>query len=197
MLASNILPPLFWTGGPGWCWLGNSPDSFLGPLSSTGPPNHGLIHVSTWEFSTSSKEDGVSPCQSSAVPVPEESYKGLLSSYEEASGSSSPPDELEGEGVMQHRLKNLVGDHTTLLEKYTTSVRRTKAVRAVLEGVQAEKDSTVKERERLRAGRDEMLQNPRSLAGQTNRKPASGADHGGHFGRHPDHRGTGGTGAEL
>ncbi|GAA0148154.1 hypothetical protein LIER_07675 [Lithospermum erythrorhizon] len=99
-----------------------------------------------------------------------QSYKEILSSYEDVSGSSSRVGQLEGElkalkkekareeGILQRHLKNLVGEHTTLQEKYVASVRRTEVVRAELEGVWAEKVFTVKERDHLRAGRDKMLQ---------------------------------------
>ncbi|GAA0183340.1 hypothetical protein LIER_30766 [Lithospermum erythrorhizon] len=81
-------------------------------------------------------------------------YKELLSSYEKVSGSSSLAGQLEGElkglkkekaredCILQCRLKNLAGKHATLQEKYVASVSRTEAVRAELEGMQAEKDST-------------------------------------------------------
>ncbi|GAA0147300.1 hypothetical protein LIER_07036 [Lithospermum erythrorhizon] len=51
------------------------------------------------------------------------------------------------EGVLHRRLKNLVGEHTTLQEKYRASVRHTEAVRAALEGVQVERGSAMKERD--------------------------------------------------
>ncbi|GAA0159502.1 hypothetical protein LIER_16259 [Lithospermum erythrorhizon] len=88
----------------------------------------------------------------------------------EASGSSSRAGQLEGElktlkkekapeeGILHRRLKNLVGEHTTLQEKYAASIRHTEVVRAELEGVQAERDSALKDRDNLRAGRDEILQ---------------------------------------
>ncbi|GAA0149227.1 hypothetical protein LIER_08456 [Lithospermum erythrorhizon] len=105
------------------------------------------------------------------------SYKELLSSCEMASGSSSRASQLEGElnalkkekareeSVLQCRLKNLVSEHTIIHERYGASVQRTEAVRATLEGVHAERNSTMrekdvamKERDSLRTGRDEMLQ---------------------------------------
>ncbi|GAA0155707.1 hypothetical protein LIER_38136 [Lithospermum erythrorhizon] len=87
-----------------------------------------------------------------------QSYKWLLSSYEEASWSSSRVSQLEGElkalkrekareqGILQHRLKNLAGEHTTLQEKYVANARRIEAMKAMLEGVQEERDSAVKGR---------------------------------------------------
>ncbi|GAA0155865.1 hypothetical protein LIER_38169 [Lithospermum erythrorhizon] len=113
-----------------------------------------------------------------------QSYKGLLSSYEEASESSSRAGQLENElmtlrkkkaqeeGTLQRRLRKLSGVHNTAQEKYAASFHRTEAVKAKLEGMQAKRDSALleryaskkdkdalkKERESLRAGRDEMLE---------------------------------------
>ncbi|GAA0145803.1 hypothetical protein LIER_05906 [Lithospermum erythrorhizon] len=83
------------TGGLGWCWLGNSSNSFLGPPPSSGVPAHEPIYVPSWEFSSSPEEDGVSPSSFSAMR--DKSFKGILSSYEKASGSSSRASQLEGE----------------------------------------------------------------------------------------------------
>ncbi|GAA0144407.1 hypothetical protein LIER_04864 [Lithospermum erythrorhizon] len=120
------------------------------------------------------------------------SFKGILSTYEEASGSSSRACQLENElktlrkkkareeGALQHRLRNLTGEHNTLQEKYVVSVRRAEAVKAELEGMQAERDCALlkmdafkkemdalkKERESLRAGSDEMLQTNDRLLGR-------------------------------
>ncbi|GAA0146751.1 hypothetical protein LIER_06630 [Lithospermum erythrorhizon] len=105
------------------------------------------------------------------------SFKELISSYESASGSSSRAGQLEGElkalknekahekGVLQHHLKSLASEHTTLQERYGASLRHTEAMKTTLEGVQTERDSAMKERdaavkvrESLRDGRDEMMQ---------------------------------------
>ncbi|GAA0169572.1 hypothetical protein LIER_24023 [Lithospermum erythrorhizon] len=95
--------------------------------------------------------------------------KDLISSYEAASGFSSRVDQLEGElkalkdekaqevSVLRCRLKTQANEYSILQERYGASVRA-EAVSASLEGVQTERDSAVKERETLRAGRDEMLQ---------------------------------------
>ncbi|GAA0155036.1 hypothetical protein LIER_12859 [Lithospermum erythrorhizon] len=76
-----------------------------------------------------------------------QSYKGFLSSYEEASASSSRAGHPEGElkaltkekvreeGILQRRLKNLAGEHTIVHKKHATSTRRMEAVRAKLEGM--------------------------------------------------------------
>ncbi|GAA0172215.1 hypothetical protein LIER_41302 [Lithospermum erythrorhizon] len=107
-----------------------------------------------------------------------QSYRGLQSSYEEVSGSSSRSGQLEDElkalrkekaweeGVLQRRLRILANLHTTLQVKYPASVRRIEAIRADLDGVQAERDSILKEREGLRAGRDEILQTHNRLLDQ-------------------------------
>ncbi|GAA0165033.1 hypothetical protein LIER_20534 [Lithospermum erythrorhizon] len=84
-----------------------------------------------------------------------QSYKGLLSSYEESSGSFSRVSQLENElkalrrekarkeGILQRCLRNLAGEHTTLQEKYATNIRCTEDVRSELEGVQDERDSAL------------------------------------------------------
>ncbi|GAA0158429.1 hypothetical protein LIER_15459 [Lithospermum erythrorhizon] len=84
------------------------------------------------------------------------SYKRLLASYKEASGSSSRVSQLEQEhrtltkekaqeeGSLQPRLKNLAGDNNTLKEKY----------------------ASIKEREVLRTSRDEAFQSNDRLLGQ-------------------------------
>ncbi|GAA0170650.1 hypothetical protein LIER_24871 [Lithospermum erythrorhizon] len=83
-------------------------------------------------------------------PPPSPNHTELISSF------SALGDKLEGElralkkenpceeGVLQRRLKNLVGEHITLQEKYAASVRRTEAVRAELEGVPAKRESAMK-----------------------------------------------------
>ncbi|GAA0156228.1 hypothetical protein LIER_13768 [Lithospermum erythrorhizon] len=81
------------------------------------------------------------------------SYKKLLSFYEATSGSSS---------------KNLVGEHSTLKEKYAAGTCCIEVVRAKLEGTQAKRDSVLKERDHLRAARDEMLQTHDRLLDQLN-----------------------------
>ncbi|GAA0143409.1 hypothetical protein LIER_04101 [Lithospermum erythrorhizon] len=76
-----------------------------------------------------------------------QSYKTLMSSYEETNGSTSQVVQLkhelkilkkekaQEEGVLQRCLRNLSGEHNTLQERYAASVRRTEAVRAELEGM--------------------------------------------------------------
>ncbi|GAA0161059.1 hypothetical protein LIER_17466 [Lithospermum erythrorhizon] len=95
------------------------------------------------------EEDGIPPCQPSAVAIPKvvrkdppppspaaPNHAKLISSF------SSLRDKLEGElkalekekareeGVLQRHLKNMAGVHTTLQVKYAASVHRTEAVRA-------------------------------------------------------------------
>ncbi|GAA0176865.1 hypothetical protein LIER_29620 [Lithospermum erythrorhizon] len=108
-----------------------------------------------------------------------------MSSYEEASGSSSRFGLLEHElkvlkkekaqekGALQRCLRNLTGEHNTLQQTYPASVRRTEAMKSELEGMKAERDSTrlerdalKKEMESLYVGRDEMLQTNDCLLGQ-------------------------------
>ncbi|GAA0161629.1 hypothetical protein LIER_17901 [Lithospermum erythrorhizon] len=79
-------------------------------------------------------------------------YKGLLASYEEASGSSSHISQLEQEmnelkkckvqeeSVLQRHLKNLVGDHESLKERYASNVRKTDSLVAELERVKVERN---------------------------------------------------------
>ncbi|GAA0162576.1 hypothetical protein LIER_18638 [Lithospermum erythrorhizon] len=97
-----------------------------------------------------------------AVP---HSYRRLLYSYEEASATSSGISQLEQElktlkkekareeGALQRYLTNLARDHDILKERYATSVRRTEAVKAKLDGVQAERYSAQLEREALKRER--------------------------------------------
>ncbi|GAA0175834.1 hypothetical protein LIER_28932 [Lithospermum erythrorhizon] len=95
-----------------------------------------------------------------------QSYKGLLSSYEEASGSSSRAGQLEHElKALRKEKAQEEGEYNTLQERYAARVRRTEAVKDELEGMQAERDSALLERDALkkegenfRTGRDEMLQ---------------------------------------
>ncbi|GAA0166548.1 hypothetical protein LIER_21679 [Lithospermum erythrorhizon] len=114
------------------------------------------------------KGPSISPLGNSPVPPEKffglhgmvlQSYKDLLSSYEAPSGSSSRVGQLEGElkalkdekareeGVLQCHLKNLTGEHSILEKRYGANVRRVEAVRTSLEGVQAERDSAMMERD--------------------------------------------------
>ncbi|GAA0167435.1 hypothetical protein LIER_22371 [Lithospermum erythrorhizon] len=161
--------PLLWTlavnasGGSGCCRFISYSNSFLSSLLGSGVSAYKPGHV----FSRLFGLHGVTL----------QSYKELLSSYEVASGSSSRAGQLEDElkalkkekareeGVLQRRLKNFASEHTTKHKRYEASFRHNEVVRATLEGVQAERDSTmrgrdaiVKKRDYLRAGNDEMLQ---------------------------------------
>ncbi|GAA0156153.1 hypothetical protein LIER_13710 [Lithospermum erythrorhizon] len=81
-----------------------------------------------------------------------QSYKDLLSSYEAASGSFSRVGQLEGElkvlkvekareeGALQRILKTLAREHSIPQERYGASTRRTEAMGALLEGMQAKRD---------------------------------------------------------
>ncbi|GAA0165189.1 hypothetical protein LIER_20652 [Lithospermum erythrorhizon] len=104
------------------------------------------------------------------------SYRRLLTSLEEASTSSSQISQVEQdlrafkmenaseEGTLQRRLKNLVGDHDILKERYASRVCRTEVVKVELEGMKAERDSAQLERESLRTRRNEaLLSNDRFL----------------------------------
>ncbi|GAA0160658.1 hypothetical protein LIER_39080 [Lithospermum erythrorhizon] len=115
--------------------------------------------------------------RSAEDPNQKERISSFFALGDKASGSSFRVGHLEHElktlkretspeeGVLQRRLTNLTVEHSTLQERCATRIRRTKAVRAELEGVQAnrdfaqlERDSLKKERESLCACRDEALQ---------------------------------------
>ncbi|GAA0186402.1 hypothetical protein LIER_33690 [Lithospermum erythrorhizon] len=123
------------------------------PPPSPAAPNHANLISS---FSTMGDERVVL-----------QSYKELLSSYEEACRSSSRAGQLEGE------LRALKVERAREKGQAWASVHRAEAVKAALETMQAERDSTmkvrdaeVKERDTFGAGRDEMLQSHDHLLDQ-------------------------------
>ncbi|GAA0157156.1 hypothetical protein LIER_14481 [Lithospermum erythrorhizon] len=98
--------------------------------------------------------------RSPANPTHEE----LISSFSALGDKALKKEKAQEKGALQRPLRNLSGEHNTLQERYATSIRRTEAVKAELEGMHAkrdfallERDAIENERESLRASRDEML----------------------------------------
>ncbi|GAA0186531.1 hypothetical protein LIER_33819 [Lithospermum erythrorhizon] len=122
--------------------------------SDKAPVSQGL-----WDLITAPPAGGSSISKkSSSYPSHEEGvalhlYKRLLTSFEEASQSSSRVSQLEQElralrrekareeGALKRCLKNLAGEHDALKERYAASVRRTDSKRSQLDGVRAERYS--------------------------------------------------------
>ncbi|GAA0141502.1 hypothetical protein LIER_35404 [Lithospermum erythrorhizon] len=154
--------------------------SSIGLSSISGAPSYCTVHVSTWEFFTSPEEHGpplASPRPSQSLrrsertppppPPAALNHAELISSFStlgdkaghlEGELKALKKEKAREEGVLKCLLKNLEGEHTTLQEKYVLNVQCIGVVRAELEGMQAGRDSELKEMDTLRVGRDEMLQ---------------------------------------
>ncbi|GAA0149339.1 hypothetical protein LIER_08542 [Lithospermum erythrorhizon] len=96
------------------------------------------------------------------------SYKGLLSSYEEASGSSSRIPQLERElkdlrkhkaqeeGLLLRRLMTLAWNYDSLKKRYIASIYKIDSLLAELEGVMIERNSAQHERDAFGKDKDTL-----------------------------------------
>ncbi|GAA0155385.1 hypothetical protein LIER_38074 [Lithospermum erythrorhizon] len=82
----------------GWCLFSSSPNSFFGPLLSSGVPAYEEGYVSARGFSSSPKEDGVSPCKSSGLTVSEEVREDTPSSSSAARNYAELISSLSAQG---------------------------------------------------------------------------------------------------